>query len=180
LCIYLVEEFAVGRALVTVPYELLPLPEVGNKVYVHDCDGAAIGQGIVRRVKNTKIENGTALVTVEVGEGIGPRVRGVATGIKPEVVPEPVSDLPPDEDYQVCRCEEVCLSVIREVVSVGVAQVPSIRRFTRIGLGICQGKVCHDLLADEVSRLRGMAITEIGIPKARIPMRPIRLEELGS
>jgi len=55
-----------GKARVTVPHELLPLPEVGEEVEVLSRAGEVLGPGQVVRVRKAGT---TWLITVEVPEG---------------------------------------------------------------------------------------------------------------
>ncbi|MCR4399139.1 MAG: FAD-dependent oxidoreductase [Firmicutes bacterium] len=66
------------KADVTLPYEYLPVPEVGNEAAVVDRDGKTLGKGrIVRALASAKYDR-TTLVTVRVDKAIALRVRGIA------------------------------------------------------------------------------------------------------
>ncbi|MDH7517236.1 MAG: 4Fe-4S binding protein [Candidatus Thermoplasmatota archaeon] len=63
-----------GKALITLPYEFLPVPVVGENVHVLDRTGKKRGFGLVKRV----VKNGkTMVVTVEVDEKLGMDVRNI-------------------------------------------------------------------------------------------------------
>ena len=64
-----------GTGEVTIPYEFLPLPEVGEKGYGLSRSGQRICDATVRRVRTSKAYDGTALVTIEVPIGYTDRAR---------------------------------------------------------------------------------------------------------
>jgi Fe-S-cluster-containing hydrogenase component 2 len=63
-----------GKALITLPYEFLPIPVVGEKVQALDRNGKARGFGLVKRV--VKIGK-TMVITVEVDEKLSMDVRNI-------------------------------------------------------------------------------------------------------
>ncbi len=179
-CIYLVEEADGGRARVTMAHDRLPVPAEGSEVALFGAGGEALGQGIVYRVKNTKSDRHLRQLTVETSSELAGKVRGIGPleGFG-ERRPAERTGHPPAEDYLVCRCEEVPRSELARVVSMGVRHAPNLRRFTRTGLGLCQGKACTETLLNNLSGLTGLEIEELGLPRARPPVRPVSLGELG-
>jgi len=82
----------------------------------------------------------------------------------------------PDEDRTViCRCEDVTLGEIRHLVGEGVYTLDEIKRLTRAGMGLCQGRTCRHLILQEVSRLTGVPVEELAVPTFRPPTRPVKL-----
>jgi len=63
-----------GKALVTLQYEFLPVPEVGDKVEALNRKGAKVGFGIVRRVVK---QGKTMVITVEIDEDLAMDVRNI-------------------------------------------------------------------------------------------------------
>ena len=57
-----------GRGYVTLPYEFLPTPEVGQQVTALNREGSVLGRSRVMRILSPKRNDGTALVTIEVPE----------------------------------------------------------------------------------------------------------------
>jgi len=53
-------------AYVTLPYEFLPTPNIGQQVTTMNREGSILGQGRVTQVLSPKRNDGTALVTIEV------------------------------------------------------------------------------------------------------------------
>jgi Fe-S-cluster-containing hydrogenase component 2 len=60
------ESLSNGKALVTLPYEFLPLPEKGEAVIALDRSGKTLGEGSVTGVRKTERMDQTAMVTIEV------------------------------------------------------------------------------------------------------------------
>jgi NAD(P)H-nitrite reductase large subunit len=46
----------------------------------------------------------------------------------------------------VCRCEEVKLKTINQIIEDGSCHIEQIKRLTRLGMGRCQGRFCHPTL----------------------------------
>jgi len=63
-----------GKALITLPYEFLPVPVVGERVQALDRNGKKKGIGLVKRV----VKNGkTMVITVEVDGKLAMDVRNI-------------------------------------------------------------------------------------------------------
>ena len=62
----------------------------------------------------------------------------------------------PDDDMIVCRCEEVTKGEIRRAIHEGMFTMTEIRRFLRVGMGLCQGNTCgrivKGIIAAELDR----------------------------
>ena len=66
-----------------------------------------------------------------------------------------------------CRCEDVTVEEFREAYREGFTEFESLKRYTGVGTGFCQGKGCLSEAALELARLRG-------VPAAAIPLTTIR------
>ena len=66
LAIFVVDVSAGETARVSLPFEFLPLPEVGDEVVTMDRTGEPVGRGKVTRVLNAKGLDRTPIVTLEV------------------------------------------------------------------------------------------------------------------
>lgn len=84
-----------------------------------------------------------------------------------------------EKDVVICRCEDVTLSKIRELIKKGYTTPDEIKRLTRAGMGPCQGRTCRDLIMREIARLTGKKIEDIPMPTFRPPTRPIKLGVLA-
>jgi bacterioferritin-associated ferredoxin len=85
------------------------------------------------------------------------------------------------DDVILCRCEEVTMRQVRDVVRSWSRDMNTVRRLTRAGMGMCQGRVC----APTVARiLTTMSTGDEARPlsstfTARAPLRPLCLETLA-
>ena len=81
----------------------------------------------------------------------------------------------PDETV-VCRCESVTAGDIRKVAVSGFTDVNEIKRFTRCGMGQCQGRMCGPALAEITAMARSKPPESVGQLRIRQPFRPMSLE----
>ncbi|EAX47374.1 BFD domain protein (2Fe-2S)-binding domain protein [Thermosinus carboxydivorans Nor1] len=82
------------------------------------------------------------------------------------------------DDIIVCRCEDITLAQIRQLVAAGLTSLEEIKRACRCGMGPCQGRTCLPLIAQEISRLTGKPLADIALPTFRPPTVPLKLELL--
>ena len=79
-----------------------------------------------------------------------------------------------------CRCEDVTLEEFREAYADGFTDFESLKRFTGLGTGLCQGKSCLGEAALELSRLRQVAPAKIRLTTIRPPGEPLTFAELAA
>lgn len=84
-----------------------------------------------------------------------------------------------EDDLLICRCEEVTLREIKEAIALGLKTVGEVRRYTRAGMGLCQGKTCGRLLQQILARELGRSQAEILPATFRPPVRPVELAVLA-
>jgi NAD(P)H-nitrite reductase large subunit len=83
------------------------------------------------------------------------------------------------EDTIICRCEEVNRREIKEAIALGLTSPGEIRKYTRAGMGSCQGRICRHLLF-QILRQSGEETCSPGrLPKTRPPVQPATVGELG-
>ena len=78
-----------------------------------------------------------------------------------------------DHGHLICRCEEVTLGEILDAVRAGARDADAVKRRTRAGMGLCQGKTCGRLVARVIA---GELKTEPGSVRPvtpRLPARPV-------
>ena len=83
------------------------------------------------------------------------------------------------EDLIICRCQEVTKQDILDAIADGATTVDGVKRRTRAGMGLCQGKTCERLVAKIISEETGRPMAEILPPKSRIPVRPVKIGIIG-
>lgn len=85
-----------------------------------------------------------------------------------------------DRELIICRCEEVTQGEILKAIEEGAQSLNDIKRTTRAGMGLCQGRTCQRLVAQllqEHGRQLGKVVPRP--PTFRPPVRPIKLEALA-
>lgn len=73
-----------------------------------------------------------------------------------------------------CRCEDVTLERVEQVIAEGKTTINDVKRHTRVAMGRCQGAYCMS----EVRRL--LAEGEVEPMTVRPPVRQIRLDTLAN
>ena len=80
-----------------------------------------------------------------------------------------------DSSLIICRCEEVTREEILQAIADGAATIDGIKKRTRAGMGLCQGKTCQRLVARILSEATGRPMEEILPATFRAPVRPVPL-----
>ena len=77
-----------------------------------------------------------------------------------------------EDDVIICRCEEVTEKDILRAIKMGARDLDGVKRITRAGMGLCQGKSCSVLIRNILNK-------ELKINKEDLPevttRPPIRL-----
>ncbi len=79
----------------------------------------------------------------------------------------------------VCRCEDITLNEIRDLIAAGDHSIEEIKRSCRCGMGPCQGKTCIPLITQEVAQATGKPVGQVVLPTFRPPTAPIKLGVLA-
>jgi len=86
-----------------------------------------------------------------------------------------MSDEKEKRDMLICRCEEVSLGEILDAIDDGFVTVRDVKRATRAGMGLCQGRSCSRTIARIISERTGRSLEEV-LPKSyRYPVRPEKM-----
>jgi NAD(P)H-nitrite reductase large subunit len=83
-----------------------------------------------------------------------------------------------DDKTIICRCEDLTLGEVRELIQEGFTTLEEIKRITRAGMGPCQGKTCGQIIAREIAIATGQKMEEVLLPTHRPPVGGIKLGEL--
>jgi NAD(P)H-nitrite reductase large subunit len=78
-------------------------------------------------------------------------------------------------DTMICRCEEIMESEVLAAIHAGASSLNQVKRYTRAGMGLCQGKTCQRMIARLLARELGCSLAAIAPPSARPPTRPLPL-----
>jgi bacterioferritin-associated ferredoxin len=79
----------------------------------------------------------------------------------------------------ICRCEDVTLKQIHDLMDQGHTDIEDLKRLLRIGMGPCQGKTCGLLLQQEISRYLNVKIDEVALPKVRPLVTGVKLKAIA-
>jgi len=87
-----------------------------------------------------------------------------------------------DEDATIiCRCEEITRGEVRRTLQAEGATDPNeIKRISRAGMGVCQGRGCRPLIAGLVAQHTGRRYAEVPLSSFRPPVRSISLRALAT
>ncbi len=91
---------------------------------------------------------------------------------------DPLGEL--DQDLVLCRCEGVTVGMVRRVTRQGFSTAEEIKRFTRMTMGSCQGRVCGGVLERIQAACGGTTASQTSIPGHRPPVRPVALGDLAA
>ncbi len=166
------------KDFVAIPYEYNPLPLVGETVLMVDTNGLLLGDGIVDKLKRPDKNDPTTLVYVAVDKSITDK----AVGIKKSMIPKMETLIIDDigiNDPIICRCEEIRESEIIDGIKKGDRTVDAIKRRTRSGMGLCQGKTCSRLIAGIIARETGINVGEQTPSSKRPPVGVISIREMS-
>jgi len=77
------------------------------------------------------------------------------------------------DDMIVCRCEEVTLGEIKRAIAEGAVDLTGIKRRTRAGMGLCQGRTCESLIQRILAQELKKRVSDIVPGSARPPVVPV-------
>ena len=83
------------------------------------------------------------------------------------------------DDMIVCRCEEITAGEIKKAIQEGARDVVGVKRRTRAGMGLCQGRTCEKLVQQIIAQEMGGTPKSAGTSSARPPVRPVTFGELA-
>jgi len=169
LAVFIIDEtYSEKEAVVKIPYEYRPFPEVKSVVEVTNRAGKVVGTGRVIQVVNTNKQDKTAVVSVTVPKELSMEVRSIK-----------VHQKSPLESTCICRCEEVSLRELREAIAQGYTDMNELKRKLRLGMGPCQGLTCRQLILTELSLATGQPVEEINLTTFRPPTKPIKISVIA-
>ena len=102
-------------------------------------------------------------------------------GVKKDRTYEGDSDIKIENpDMIICRCEEITLKEIVQAIAEGAATINQVKRRTRAGMGLCQGRSCGRLVRKILAQCTGKKPNVILPGTVRPPVRPMSLESIAS
>lgn len=177
LAIFVVDK-SKEKATVSFPFEYLPLPAKGDTVKAVDRAGQYVCDAVVVRVNNAVANDCTPIVTIQVPEETADEIRSIRRQNFSEeeehkalLEVEDWTAVP--DDLIVCRCEEVTVGEIRKAIAEGALTVEGIKKRTRAGMGLCQGRTCSKLVSRILGSEIGCSPDKIEPDTARMPIKPV-------
>lgn len=85
-----------------------------------------------------------------------------------------------DGDTVICRCENIRVKDIRQVIKEGVRELNEVKIITRSGMGPCQGRMCGPALAEVMAMELDISPDQAGRLNIRPPVKPLPLEEVAA
>ena len=82
-------------------------------------------------------------------------------------------------DTIVCRCEEVSAAEINQAIDSGANDLSGVKSRTRVGMGLCQGRVCGAAVAGLIARRTGKPEAEAGAFTGRPIVKPVSMGALA-
>ena len=82
------------------------------------------------------------------------------------------------KDFFICRCEEVTLREIEAVIDEGYHTIDDVKRITRAGMGLCQGRSCSKVIARIIAQKTGLPMEDILQTRYRYPVRTEKMQAL--
>lgn len=164
---------------VSFPYEYVPLPEKGQTVKAVDRQGKVVCDAEVVKVMNPASFDRTPVVTLKIPVEYVDEVRSMQRRPEIELTAGGESVQRFDDDMLVCRCEEVTVAEIKAAIADGARDVTGVKRRTRAGMGLCQGRTCEKMVQAILRAELGETPQEIGHNTARPPVRPVTFGSLA-
>ena len=75
----------------------------------------------------------------------------------------------------ICRCEEITEDEIIKAIKDGATTVDEIKKFTRAGMGLCQGRTCRRTVEKILAKELNKSVEEIKTSSYRAPVRPVKM-----
>lgn len=77
-----------------------------------------------------------------------------------------------------CRCEEVTAGEVRRELEDGATSLIELKARLRVGMGLCQGRMCHPTLIELLARGTGQRTEDVRPFSQRPPVKPIPVSAL--
>jgi Fe-S-cluster-containing hydrogenase component 2 len=137
--------YSEDKALLKIPYEFLPLPRKGDRVTGLSHGGEEVEEVEVVNVQNPKGFDKTPVISIATSKDKVKEIRSIK-------VPK---ERDRSRDEIVCRCSDVTLKEVRDLIHSGHTTVNEIKKISRIGMGPCQGRTCSQVVIREIASITG-------------------------
>jgi bacterioferritin-associated ferredoxin len=84
-----------------------------------------------------------------------------------------------NKDIIICRCEDVNLEQIHQLLEQGYTNFEDLKRLLRVGMGPCQANTCGFLIQREIAKFLGKSMEEVPIHKVRPLITGVQLSKIA-
>ncbi len=165
--------YSATEAEISFPFEYWSSPKKGNTVDAVNRSGQIVCKGTVTKVREPVSFNNTSVVSVAVPKEFYNEVRSIKLARSTAIASQSPAET--DPEYLVCRCEELTRADIERAIEQGATTIDGVKRRTRAGMGLCQGKGCERLVARIISEKTGKPLAELLPATHRVPVRPVQM-----
>jgi sarcosine oxidase subunit alpha len=85
-----------------------------------------------------------------------------------------------DRKRFVCLCEDVTEKDLCQAIAEGFDEIETLKRYTTVNMGPCQGKMCGQTATELCARATGREINAVGVTTSRPPAMPVELAVLAA
>lgn len=85
-----------------------------------------------------------------------------------------------EDDVIICRCEEITYGEIKQAIREGATTLDGIKRVTRAGKGLCQGRTCRTLITQILNQELDKITEGSEYSSMRPPVRPTSIGNMMS
>ena len=82
------------------------------------------------------------------------------------------------QNIMICRCEDISLQDLHDVLDEGFTSLEEIKRILRVGMGACQGNTCNLLVQREVAKFLKIPLSEVKTQKVRPLITGVKLKAI--
>ncbi len=82
------------------------------------------------------------------------------------------------QDIIICRCEDVSLEDLHNVLEEGYTTFEDIKRILRVGMGPCQGNSCGLLVQREIAKFLKVPLKEVKIHTVRPLITGVKMKSI--
>ncbi|MGD9605307.1 MAG: (2Fe-2S)-binding protein [Bacilli bacterium] len=82
------------------------------------------------------------------------------------------------KDIIICRCEDVTLEDLEQVLAMGYTNVEEIKRLLRVGMGPCQGNTCGQIIQRELSKYLKKPLEDVPTAKVRPLSTGVKIKDV--
>jgi len=84
-----------------------------------------------------------------------------------------------NKDIIICRCEDVNLEQIHQLLEQGYTNFEDLKRLLRVGMGPCQANTCGFLIQREIAKFLGKPMEEVPVHRVRPLITGVQLSKIA-